>query len=305
MSLEHLDISFNEIVTVDSGNCAILKKLYFKKNVNGSSSVSYDDNGTQTHVNFRNNPFSCMCGNVCLLTFISELNDTSSYTCVENNKTLVIDDLIARKALHMCKEFIVVIVFSTLAAIIPVLISITIYFIVKDQKMKKLKKLKEIGKENYETGCKKYAAFLSFSGDNEEFVMANVYPNLNSDLKQILNIDSNCVATGGTDFSLGYSIKDEIVRCIDESAVVVFFLSETFVNKPWCRTEVHKAFLEEKPIILMIQGKLDINSMPKALRKHYETYTRVHWSMQHGVPIMRPGWEHLCQTIVGHIGSNK
>ena len=86
---------------------------------------------------------------------------------------------------------------------------------------------------------------------------------------------------------------------------MIFFLSETFIKKPWCRTEVHKAFLDEKPIVLMIWGKHNIKSMPKALRKHYETFTRVHWSVENGVPIMRPSWEHLCQTVVGLIGSNE
>ena len=305
VSLEYLDISSNDIGTVDKANCVLLKKLFQQKNGNDSSNTLHDGNTTQMHVNFRNNPFSCMCDNVCLLTFISELNDTSTtYTCVKDNRTLVIDDLIARKALYMCKEFIVVVVFSILAVVVPVLISMTIYAIVKEQKIKKLKRLKEMGKENFDRGQKKYAVFLSFSGDDEDFVMTHVYPNLNSGLKQILNTDSDCVATGGTDFRPGYAIKDEIVRCIDESAVVIFFLSETFVNKSWCRSEVHKAFLDEKPIVLMIKGKLDIKSMPKALRKHYETYTRVHWSEQHGEPIMRPDWDHLCQTIVGLFGSN-
>ena len=209
ISLEHLDISDNEIVTVEAGDCVILKKLYLRKNMNDSSSISHDENVTQTHVNFKDNPFSCPCENVCLLTFISELNDT--YTCVENNKTLVIDDLRARKALYMCKEFIIITVFSTLAATTVMLISITIYFVVKEQRLKQLKRLKEMGIENYERGHKKYAVFLSFSGDDEEFIMTDVYPNLNSGLKKVLNIEDDCVATGGTDFRPGYSIKDEIV----------------------------------------------------------------------------------------------
>ena len=92
------------------------------------------------------------------------------------------------------------------------------------------------------------------------------------------------------------------MRRIEESSVVIFFLSNTFINKSWCRSEVHKAFCDEKPIILMILGKLDVKSMPRVLRKHYETFTRVHWSLQSGQYVMRPNMENFCATIIGLIG---
>ena len=127
-------------------------------------------------------------------------------------------------------------------------------------------------------------------------------PKLEAELKKILNTESDCIATGGTHFRPGYAIQDEIVRCVEESSVVIFFLSDSFIHKSWCRSEVHKAFCDEKPIILMVYGKLKTDSMPKVLCKHYETFTRVHWSLGNGEPVMRPDFEHLCETIVSLIG---
>ena len=203
---------------------------------------------------------------------------------------------------YSCKKDLVIATFSLDAFLSIIIIGFAIPFIQTERRKLKLKRLKESGIEQYSTARKKYVVFLSFAGDDEDFVMTRVYPQLEAELKRILNTDSDCVATGGTHFRPGYAIHDEIRRCVQESSVIIFFLSDTFINKSWCRSEVHRAFCDEKSIVLMIQGKLDIKSMPRVLRKHYETFTRVHWTLHGGQYVMRPNMEHFCATIVGLIG---
>lgn len=297
--LEYLDLTFNSIININASSCNILKNLNFKKTITMSFSLTQKE--AQTKVNFQGNPFTCSCNNVCFLKYLIELNET--FTCFLNSKTEIINDPNVRKSEFLCYEHIVIVVYSMLALVTSILITATAYFITKEYRKVKMRKLRETGIEMYGKIRKIYVVFLSFSGDDTEFVMTKVYPKLESGLKRVLNTESECVATGGTSFKPGHSISGEIIRCIEDSSVVIFFLSDTFIQKPWCRSEVHKAFCEEKPIGLMMSGKINTALMPTALHKHYETFTRVHWTVEYGEPVMRPDWDYLCETIVGLIGT--
>ena len=297
VSLELLDLSYNRIVSVDSADCELLKNLHFSSN---TSNTSMAQNDHHSGLRLEGNHFSCSCDNLCLFNFLQDQNKT--FNCTLNGKAENVDFLFVKHLEYSCKKGIVIAAFSFDGIFSIILIAVTVYFLMKERQRIKLKRLKESGIEQYSTIRKKYVVFLSFSGDDEEFVMTRVYPQLEAELKRILNTESDCVVTGGTHFRPGHSIQDEIVRCVEESSVVIFFLSNTFINKSWCRSEVHKAFCDEKPIVLMILGKLRLKSMPRVLRKHYGTFTRVHWSLENGQYVMRPNMEHFCETIVGLIG---
>ena len=295
--LELLDLSNNSIVSVESAGCEMLKNLHFSLN---TSNTSMPHNYSQTGLRLEENPLTCSCDNICLFKFLQDQNKT--LTCTSNGKVQIADFLFVKHLEYTCKKGIVIATFTIDAILTVIIIGLAIPVIRKERRRMKFKKLKESGIEQYSTARKKYVVFLSFSGDDSEFVMTRVYPQLEAELKRILNTESDCVATGGTHFRPGHAIQDEIVRCVEESSVVIFFLSDTFINKSWCRSEVHKAFCDEKAIVLMILGKLNLKSMPRVLRKHYETFTRVHWSIESGQYVMRPNMEHFCETIVGLIG---
>ena len=301
MHLEHLDISFNKISVLDSASCSFLKGLTFGQNIPFNSSASYAVN---TKVTLDGNPFSCSCENVYFLEYILELNETHTCFLELEDKTVIINDLSLRKSMYMCKRSIVIGVFSTLSVIMVIIIAVTVYLVIHEKKKIRLKRLKETGIEMYDMNPNKRVVFLSFSGEDEDFVMKTVLPNLESGLKRVLNTETDCVLTGATSFRLGYSIKDEILRCIEQTSVVIFFLSNTFFKKPWCRNELYKAFCENKHIILMMWGKVNTKLMPRIVRNHFETYTRVHWSLESGEPVMTPGWDQLCEDIVRLIGTD-
>ena len=256
---------------------------------------------SQAGLRLEGNHLSCTsCENICLFKFLQDQNIT--LTCNSSSKAQNVSFLYVKHFEYSCKKEIVITTFTIDAILSVIIIVLAIPVIRKERRRMKFKKLKESGIEQYSTARKKYVVFLSFSGDDAEFVMTRVYPQLEAELKRILNTESDCVATGGTHFRPGHEIQDEIVRCVEESSVVIFFLSDTFINKSWCRSEVHKAFCDEKAIVLMILEKLNLKSMPRVLRKHYETFTRVHWPIESGQYVMRPNMEHFCETIVGLIG---
>ena len=299
ISLKYLDLRFNGIVVLDFRRCEALKNLHFSTL---NSSTGPGENNVSLRL--KGNPFSCSCDNMCLLNFIvyHDLNETNSCSIGDKTEIVNFKNLIRLK--YECKKGIVTAVFSAFAVVTMFLIYMIIFVVRKERTRAKLQKLKKSGIDTFASGRKKYAVFLSFAGDDDEFVMTRVYPRLEAELKQMLNTESDCVVTGATHFRPGYAIQGEINRCIEDSSVVIFFLTETFIKKSWCRTEVHRAFCDEKPIVLMILGKLKTQYMPKVMRKYYETFTRVHWSLENGQYIMRPSWEHFCETIVGLIGTN-
>ena len=295
--LQVLDLSYNRIITIDSADCEMLKSLHLSSN---KSNTNMSHNDRKTGLRLEGNPIICSCENMCFFKFLQDQNIT--LTCNSNGKTQNISFLFVKHFEYHCKKYIVIATITIDGILSVLIISFAVPFIIKDRRKMKFKKLKESGIAQYSTSRKKYVVFLSFSGDDSEFVMTKVYPQLEAELKLILNTESDCVATGGTHFRPGHAIKDEILRCVEESSVVIFFLSDTFINKSWCRSEVHKAFCDEKPIVLMIFGKLNLKSMPRVLRKHYDTFTRVHLSLESGEYVMRPNMEHFCETIVGLIG---
>ena len=304
ISLKHLDVSFNNILHLDPASCTLLSDLTFKENNASNYYMTTSQNAIiETYINFKGNSISCSCDNICFLNYIVKLNET--YACLLNGQLEVINDLTIRKAIYLCKEGIVIGTFSTLAVALVIICAVGTYLVIQEKRKITLKRLKETGIEMCAMSQNKRMVFLSFAGEDEDFIMTNVYTQLDSGLKAILNTDECCVATGYTDFRLGYYIKNEIVRCIEASSVVVLFLSDNFCRKTWCRDEVYKAFGEDKPIILMMWGMVDTNIMPKVLRRHYEKNTRVHWMIENGEPVMRPGWNRVCEDIVRLIGRQK
>ena len=225
--LDLLDLSFNRIVSVDSADCGILKNIQFSSNI---STNNMSHNNKRTELRLEGNPLSCTCDNLCLFNYLQDQNNT--FNCTSNGKTQNVDFLFTKHFDYSCKKGIVIAAFTFFSIILLVF---TVWFIVSKERQQIIhKRLKERGLEQYSTSRKKYVVFLSFSGDDSEFVMTKVYPQLEAELKLILNTESDCVATGGTHFRPGHAIKDEILRCVEESSVVIFFLSDTFINKSWC-----------------------------------------------------------------------
>ena len=146
--------------------------------------------------------------------------------------------------------------------------------------------------------------FLSFSSDDHDFVLDNVFPMLDEGLNGILTVESRCVATGDLDMLPDHPIQHEIIKCLEKSTVVIFFVTRSFCKHRWCKFEFDTAIQIKKPAILMMYGNVKKRHMPPVLRTHFETYVRVHWSIQNGVPVMTPGCDVVCKTIVRLIAAH-
>ena len=306
--LELLDLSYNRIVTVDSAGCEMLNNLHFSFN---SSSHNNDKAG----LILNGNQLSCSCPNFCVFYLLQNQNKTLN--CSSNGKSQIVDSLLVNNLKNSCRVVIPFISSDAVLTIIitagvPIFILIVgmIYFLKKDWKEKKREKAMRIviergierGIERQSKGEEDHIAFLSYSSDDRTFVLNNVFPKLDEGLRGILKVAIRCVGTGDHDMVPGRRIDDEIIKVVEKSSVVIFFVTKSFCKQYWCKFELDTAIYTEKPIILMMYGKVKRRSMPSVLRNRFETYVRVHWTIQNGVPVMTPDWDTLCSSIVRLLG---
>lgn len=282
VSLEKLDISHNKITFLDSND---LSKLNFLlRDVKPVKAI------------ITGNPFICSCESVQFLRWLTNFKD--NYTCTLDSEEKDVDHATIRSAEYLCVENIVIAVSVLIAVICNVIAAFIVYgFMRRKRQLKKEKQLR-MGVEMYDVRRKLPPVFLSFCSEDDEVIVNEILPKLNAGLKEILNTDSDCVSTGMTHFQPGLSVANEIIRCIEAASVVVFFVTNAFCKKMWCRNETLVAINENKPTILMLWEEVDLKLMPKHLYKHFQLYARARWVLKDGQRIMMPGWKELCETIV-------
>ena len=296
LSLQKLDLSYNRIIFLDSSNFRRLTSLL--DNSNRST------NNNMTHLSLDGNPFKCSCESTPFLKWLAALNET--HKCVFNSEIFSIDEYSIKRVEYTCKENTVIIIYAILGVSELIAVIVFTYYLIHEikrtQKCKKVNKgisvFAKTGNDNISP------VFLSFSGEDEDLVMNYVYPHLNEGLKKILGTESRCVSTGEMDFHPGFSLANEIIRCIDASAVVVLALTNTFCKKNWCKNEALVAYSDNKPTVIILLEKVDVNIMPKHIYKHYQQYTRAHLVLEGGQRIMKPDWNELCASIVRLMGEN-
>ena len=92
---------------------------------------------------------------------------------------------------------------------------------------------------------------------------------------------------------------DEISRCLDNSCVVIFIVSEAYCESEWCRTEKREACTRNKPIIIILTETVAVKKMPSNLRNIFQTIVRVKLIQQNdGQYILKPNSQKLCEAII-------
>ena len=147
-----------------------------------------------------------------------------------------------------------------------------------------------------------HTAFLSHSSDDRDFVLDHIYPKLEEGLASVLKVDDRCVGVGDLDMVPGHRIDDEIIKVVEKSSLMIFFVSKSFCKQYWCKFEFEAAVHSGKPLILMMYGKVSRRRMPPVLRNRFDSYTRAHLTIQDGVPVITPDWDFLCSSIIRLVG---
>ena len=283
-------MSNNKINVIDEITLCRLKNLELQ-------TINYT-NVENAGIQMSGNPIGCVCDNRQYIFWVLTRNRTAS--CILDEKEMQIDECSLRQVDFHCKETIVVVVYSILTVTEVILTSLFVCLVIRERKADVHRKRIRLGIKQYNRNRKDKRnppVFLSFCSEDDEIVMRECAPKLEEGLKKLLQTDFKCVATGYNDFRPGFSLANEIIRCVEDSSVV-FFVTNTFCKKKWCRNEALVAHYENKPIILMMWEKLDLKIMPKYMFHHYQEHARVHWIHENGQLAMKPDWNTLCEAIV-------
>ena len=293
VSLRRLDLNNNKISVLDGislGRLNLLKLQTVNDTFGEQVKLKLDLSG---------NPISCICKNRQYVTWVLSNNETGS--CFLDGNERQIDDHVLSHVDFLCKRTVFIVVYTGLALIVAIITSLLACRIIKERRAAIRKKGVRLGiivyKEN-RNDKRNPPVFLSFCCKDDEIVMTEIAPKLEEGLKKLLQTDLKCMATGYNDFRPGFSLANEKIRCIEEACVVVFFVTNTFCKKKWCRNKALVAHYENKPIILMIWEDIDFKQMPKYMYHHYQEHTRVHWVQENGVLVMKPDMDNLCEAIV-------
>ena len=142
----------------------------------------------QVGIRLEGNSFTCSCENLCLFNILQDQNKT--FTCLQNGNAENADFLFLKQLEYDCKKGIVIGVFSTMGVFIIIVTAGMVHFLVKRWKKKKAERLVERSIERQAEGELDHVAFLSFSSDDRDFVLHNVFPRLDEGLKGILKVES-------------------------------------------------------------------------------------------------------------------
>ena len=149
------------------------------------------------------------------------------------------------------------------------------------------------------TGDKlKNLIFLSFCNEDGDYVLEYIYPQMKDEASKALECSRNLICCGDLNFRPGMSICLEAMRCIEESAVIIFVVSNTFCQKSWCKMEVDTANAQRKPVILLMLEKVKPEVMTPYMRKLFSRYTRASWIDDKNGGYPHPPWSVLISSVI-------
>lgn len=204
--------------------------------------------------------------------------DVNNITCKENGKHIVglkIDDV--------CTNLLIYLLAWLLCILIPALIGCVLYgaYATHKEKVKVwlfahplfswLVHEEELDKD------KKYDAFISYSHQDEEFVLKKLQPVLEN------GVNSYKLCLHIRDFIPGEFISKQIVDSVGNSRRTVVILSRNFLQSEWGKMEfriAHKQALEEgrARVILILYGEVDLDSdLDDEFKAYIKTNTYIKW----------------------------
>ncbi|KAH3781001.1 hypothetical protein DPMN_158825 [Dreissena polymorpha] len=105
------------------------------------------------------------------------------------------------------------------------------------------------------------------NADDAELIVNKILPRLNSELQMKTGTSRVLVCSGDRHFRPGFALGEEIIRCIEDSAVIILAVSKHYCQKEWYRKEVHETYDRNKPIVLLFLERVEHAEMGKVLQK--------------------------------------
>lgn len=303
VNLKILNISWNKIQNFDECTRTQLEQMWTVAQ-NQSRTFQLDIGG---------NPLSCSCleENIKFMVWI---RDTAKNFLVRRNDTYICefhgfhinilkDDL--RKIHSYCEWKVTKGYVYTFVPLLSMLVcGLTVLVLVKLNQVDRRKRMKAlfdrvVAKLRSNQFPKEHLAFVSFCSEDDRVVSNEILPKLQQTLQTLVNTDKGLIARGDTTFRPGFPVADEIIKSIDESAVIILVVSRNFCLKEWCQKEIKEAYDQHKPIILIMLQDVDVKLMGEVLRKIFDRYTHARW-IEDGRDggHLEPDWLRFCRVVI-------
>ncbi|KAL5014195.1 hypothetical protein ScPMuIL_008465 [Solemya velum] len=277
-SLELLDLSQNSISFISANTRADLERQSI---YNASRHYS----SSRLLVNLTNNDLICSCGFKKFLEWLLTTNITvkhgENYTCLYNGKSVPVPDDIATLVSEKCHDeetdYEAVTIYIVVSVVSVFIAAISIFSVTRSCKSRrwrdKIQQLRVQVENNLpkNSHTERFLAFITYSHVDKDFVMRTFYPTLKKKLLDALNITemSDVVCINDKEFTPGYPIDQEVVRCVDSSDVTILLISSASVESRWSQFETYVAHEFGKPIFLIFLEHVNIGLLPMVVRRHF------------------------------------
>jgi hypothetical protein len=221
----------------------------------------------------------------------------------ENGKIVSIANSVLNDVQWICDKTKVIFITSLTLIVMMVFVVTLFIFIAKHRKriQRRQKRAVVIEKLNEGEGQYEFAVFLSFSSRDDDFVSEHILNQLKANLQRVTEIERNLVCSGDLNLRPGFPVHDETARCYDRVSVVIVLVSEHFFQSIYCQNEFDQAFVQRKPVVLMLKDYVDETLMSPSMLSLYRRNVRILLREEHGQYQISPSWEDICNAILDTI----
>lgn len=129
--------------------------------------------------------------------------------------------------------------------------------------------------------------FVSYSSQDEPFVNIYVATKLYDSLRRKIGLDKHLLCLGNRHFKPGRYIHEEIIATVQECAVVLILLTESYCRSRYCKTEFDEAYKQDKPILFMVKEPISDTLMTPTMKLLFQRNTRIHWKLDNGQYVLK------------------
>ena len=285
-----IDLSQNKLTSITFSLKTLVKLKFLNLRNNDISfidSIQLNDlnifaihSSEHFQIHLENNPIICTCESIPFMKWL-HLYRINTYnknpTCSYGDRVGVgINKSFIKKVEYSCNraKIITASVTTVMGMILSVAMAIVFVLYRKKQRDKTRKRgnfLKDfkLGKLN-----ENYLCFVSYSSDDDEAQIRQINARIKKSLQEIIRTDREVLCENSEHFNLGFPIINEVMRCIAESCVGLFIVTNNFCQSHWCECELRETYDLKKPIILIFKEEIDERDMSPLMLKIFRKFTR-------------------------------
>ena len=164
----------------------------------------------------------------------------------------------------------------------------------RDKKMKAM--LKYLQRDEFPL---QFLMFLSHCSADDELFINYILPTLSQSMKEVTKTNRDYICLSDKHFRPGHTIVEEVMRCIEQSAVVVLIISNKYIKSQWCDMEAKEAATQQKPVILILTENIEEDKMSPVLKQLFNRYTRFKcFTTEDGKHEVSPTWNTLSSSVL-------